>query len=149
MCNLHTGSSTGFHFPDSQYFCHPLDPAGIPGKNGILNCLQLVSYLGVYANLPPVWHPHCADCVYLKVRLCAAEGAVKCTGGLAAQWAALWTIVLLFILLQSGWRWTNLKSPRLESWANTFLEAPGGGFVLWTRFFFWPFFPPVGIWEPF
>lgn len=41
-----------------------------------------------------------------------AEGAVNWTRGLATQCAALWTIVLMFIHLQKGQTWTNLKSPK-------------------------------------
>lgn len=60
-----------------------------------------------------VWDPysHRICLIMCKLLRLFSEKAVKCSGGLATQCSALWTIVLMFFHLQSAWRWTNLKSP--------------------------------------
>lgn len=72
-------------------------------------------------------------------RSCVCEGAAMGSRGMVTLCAALWTIVLMFIHLQSGWTWTNLKSPK-----EVMNQHISGGTMEWVCFVDWVF-----CWSPF
>lgn len=104
-------------------------------------CVQIYVLLGGHrsqtewefrSSLASLFPQNGADCVYLQLRLCGELWSALVGWRHSVQPSEPLFSCLFISKVDEDEQIWNL---RLESWANTFLEAPGSGLVLWTGFF--------------